>query len=195
MCYFLWRFTHESGDKFAYKWHDSRLVSASPASTGEFLSIFGHCVIDVVIKFGLQKKSIQMCTLVPTFRFRLYSLCFSVHIGYYFTNGLHHQLQPFFPPFYSKITLQVKPSTTRTHYHVNWEKLHHLVATLITKFPLCKKLNLLNSLHFPCLEKLTAKFPVFPVPWPPWCNLYFMPSRWEQSTNQCILFGNLSEVY
>ena len=26
----------------------------------------------------------------------------------------------------------------------------------------------LNSLYFPCLEKLTTKFPVFPVPWPPW---------------------------
>ena len=29
------------------------------------------------------------------------------------------------------------------------------------QFSLCKKLNLLNSLCFPCLEKLTAKFPVF----------------------------------
>ena len=34
-------------------------------------------------------------------------------------------------------------------------------------FSLCKKIHLLNSLCFPCLEKLTAKFPVFPVPWPP----------------------------
>ena len=25
----------------------------------------------------------------------------------------------------------------------------------------------LNSLCFPCLEKLITKFPVFPVPWPP----------------------------
>ena len=37
----------------------------------------------------------------------------------------------------------------------------------MAQFSLCKKLNLLNSLCFPCLEKLTAKFPVFPVPWPP----------------------------
>ena len=40
------------------------------------------------------------------------------------------------------------------------------------QFSLCKKLNLLNSLCFPCLEKLTAKFPVFPVPWPP-CIIYY----------------------
>ena len=40
---------------------------------------------------------------------------------------------------------------------------------MLPQFSLCKKLNLLNSLCFPCLEKLTAKFPVFPVPWPP-CN-------------------------
>ena len=38
---------------------------------------------------------------------------------------------------------------------------------MLPQFSLCKKLNLLNSLCFPCLEKLTAKFPVFPVPWPP----------------------------
>ena len=25
-----------------------------------------------------------------------------------------------------------------------------------------------NSLCFPCLEKVRTKFPVFPVPWPPW---------------------------
>ena len=25
-----------------------------------------------------------------------------------------------------------------------------------------------NSLCFPCLEKVRVKFPVFPVPWPPW---------------------------
>ena len=37
---------------------------------------------------------------------------------------------------------------------------------VLAQFSLCKKLNLLNSLCFPCLEKLTAKFPVFPVPWP-----------------------------
>ena len=37
----------------------------------------------------------------------------------------------------------------------------------MAQFSLCKKLNVLNSLCFPCLEKLTAKFPVFPVPWPP----------------------------
>ena len=36
-----------------------------------------------------------------------------------FTNGLHHPLQPFFPPFYSTITLQVKLSTTTTHHYVN----------------------------------------------------------------------------
>ena len=130
---------------------------------------------------------------VATFRFRLNSLCFPcVHDQfpcvfqyisnkyYFFTNGLHHPLQPFFPPFYSTIILQVKLSPTITHYHVNSEKLHHLVATLITKisknskfskfslcwhsFPCVKKKILLNSLCFPCLEKLTAKFPVFPVP-------------------------------
>ena len=48
---------------------------------------------------------------------------------------------------------------------------------MLAQFSLCKKLNLLNSLCFPCLEKLTAKFPVFPVPWPPclcWrCNRLF----------------------
>ena len=38
---------------------------------------------------------------------------------------------------------------------------------MLPQFSLCKKLILLNSLCFPCLEKLTAKFPVFPVPWPP----------------------------
>ena len=25
-----------------------------------------------------------------------------------------------------------------------------------------------NSLCFPCLEKVRTKFPVLPVPWPPW---------------------------
>ena len=43
---------------------------------------------------------------------------------------------------------------------------------MLPQFSLCKKLNLINSLCFPCLEKLTAKFPVFPVPWPPWKDYY-----------------------
>ena len=45
---------------------------------------------------------------------------------------------------------------------------------MLAQFSLCKKLNLLNSLCFPCLEKLTAKFPVFPVPWPPCISLAFL---------------------
>ena len=42
---------------------------------------------------------------------------------------------------------------------------------MLSQFSLCKKLNLLNSLCFPRLEKLTAKFPVLPVPWPS-CSTY-----------------------
>ena len=57
---------------------------------------------------------------VATFALRLNSLCFPcVHDQfpcvfqytsnmYHFINGLHHPLQPSFPPFYSTITLQVK---------------------------------------------------------------------------------------
>ena len=44
------------------------------------------------------------------------------------------------------------------------------IFPVLAPFFLCKKINLLNSLCFPCLEKLTAKFPVFPVPWPPCCH-------------------------
>ena len=96
-------------------------------------------------------------------------------------NDLHHPLQPSFPPFYSTIKLQVKLSTTRTHFHVNREKLQppccHLnskiskkfveifkIFPVLSQFSLCKKLN---SPCFPRLEKLTSKFPVFSVPWPP----------------------------
>ena len=54
---------------------------------------------------------------------------------------------------------------------------------MLPQFSLCKKLNLLNSLCFPCLEKLTAKFPVFPVPWPPWSYI----------SRPCLLSLSLSE--
>ena len=47
---------------------------------------------------------------------------------------------------------------------------------MLGQFSLCKKLNLLNSLCFPCLEKLTAKFPIFPVPSPPWYSIYHSTS-------------------
>ena len=30
----------------------------------------------------------------------------------------------------------------------------------------------LNSLCFPCLEKVITRFPVFPVPWPPWVTFW-----------------------
>ena len=51
------------------------------------------------------------------------SLCFSVSNKYFYINGLHHPLQPSFPPFYSTVTLQLKLSPTRTHCHVNRLKL------------------------------------------------------------------------
>ena len=63
------------------------------------------------------------------------------------------------------------------------------------QFSLCKKLNLLNSLCFPCLEKLTAKFPVFPVPWPPCiCLVFFWP--WQRfRMNKKTKKGQLSFFY
>ena len=41
-----------------------------------------------------------------------------------------------------------------------------------------------NSLCFPCLEKVRTKFPVFPVPWPPWRH-----TPWDQvhPPEQCML--------
>ena len=71
-----------------------------------------------------------------------------------FINGLHHPVQPSFPPFYSTITLQVKLSTTRIHYHVNKENLHHLVTTSIAKFSLCCH-------NFSCVQIKSTKVPVF----------------------------------
>ena len=63
---------------------------------------------------------------------------------------------------------------------------------------LCKNIFLIflaNFLCFPCLEKWTFKFPVFPVPWQPWRNnnvsfkknddtlpLNVYPPRWNLST-------------
>ena len=44
-------------------------------------------------------------------------------------------LQPSVPLFYSTITLQVKFSMTRSHYHVKSEKLHHLVNIQFPCFP------------------------------------------------------------
>ena len=39
-----------------------------------------------------------------------------------------------------------------------------------------------NSLCFPCLEKVRTKFPVFPVPWPPWTSVRFeLPTYWSSA--------------
>ena len=50
---------------------------------------------------------------------------------------------------------------------------------------MCKKLNLVNCLCFPCLEKLTAKFPVFPLAWPR-CCLVISPLLPENALKFCI---------
>ena len=106
---------------------------------------------------------------VATFGLRLNSLCFPcVHNQFpcvfqykvtsiFFYKWFHHPLQPSFPPFYSTITLQVKLSTTRTHYHVNREKLHHLVATLIAK---CSNFSMCCH-NFSCVRIKLTKFPMF----------------------------------
>ena len=80
-----------------------------------------------------------------------------------FINSLHHPLQPSFPPFYSTITLQVKFSTTITHYHVNREKLHHLVAKLIAKLSKKSKFSKFSLCcqNFPGVKIKLTKFPVF----------------------------------
>ena len=64
---------------------------------------------------------------------------------------------------------------TRTHYHVNREKLHHLVATYTAKFykkiqnfpvllefSLCKKLNKINFMCFSLSGKVNIQIPCFP---------------------------------
>ena len=50
----------------------------------------------------------------------------------------------------------------------------------------------LNSLCFPCLEKLITKFPVFPVPWPPWyhlkefCRYYYDKFQGQHAFKECL---------
>ena len=70
---------------------------------------------------------------------------------------------------------------------------------MLPQFSLCKELNLLNSLCFPCLEKLTAKFPVFPVPWPPCICLVFFclgsSSEWTRRQRRDNFHSTCSSVF
>ena len=63
----------------------------------------------------------------------------------------------------------------------------------------CYKYILANSLCFPCLEKWTFKFPVFPVPWQPCTSLNFCSSKnscWPNggaNINSCS-FSNTTDL-
>ena len=62
----------------------------------------------------------------------------------------------------SKVRLEKNCGTSVDEKAIYYKILHFVGK--FGKFPVLS----LNSLCFPCLEKVITKFPVFPVPWPPW---------------------------
>ena len=58
-----------------------------------------------------------------------------------------------------------------THQLMKWQfTIKYFIFREIWKIPCVVQIFpvlYLNSLCFPCLEKVLTKFPVFPVPWPP----------------------------
>ena len=65
-------------------------------------------------------------------------------------------------------TTQPEGNSTHLNYKFFWFFLDTQIFPVLVVNSLCKNIFLANSLCFPCLEKWTFKFPVFPVPWQPW---------------------------